>query len=85
MKGCELMSDMYTRYFMFSNEHLKKIKELEAKSGNMNPKLGKVLVAGNYKQYTHMTNNPDTYTSRYSDSKVVLSGDIRKIKYEPAE
>ena len=42
--------DLYTRYFMFSNEHLNKIKELAAKNGDMNPKIGKVLVAGNYKK-----------------------------------
>ena len=51
--------DLYTRYFMFSNEHLNKIKELAIKNGNMNPKLGKVLVCGNYKKYTHMTNDPE--------------------------
>lgn len=75
--------DLYTRYFMFSNEHLKKIKELAVKSGDINPKLGKVLVAGNFKNYTHMTNDPESYSRRYSDARVVLSGDIRKIKYQP--
>lgn len=74
--------DLYTRYFMFSNEHLKKIKELAIKNGDMNPKLGKVLVAGNYKRYTHMTNDPESYSRRYSDARIVVAGDIRKIKYD---
>ncbi len=74
--------DLYMRYFMFSNEHLNKIKELAIKNGDMNPKLGKVLVAGNYKKFTHMTNDPESYSRRYSDARVILSGDIRKIKYE---
>ena len=74
--------DLYTRYFMLSNEHLNIIKELARKNGDMNPKLGKVLVAGNYKKYTHLTNDPESYSRRYSDARVVLSGDIRKIKYE---
>ena len=77
--------DLYTRYFMFSNEHLNKIKELATKNGDMNPKIGKVLVAGNYKKYTHMTNDPESYTRRYSDARIILSGDIRKIKYEVGE
>lgn len=45
-----MASSLYTRYFMFSHEHLNKIKELSIKNGNMNPKLGKVLVAGNFKK-----------------------------------
>lgn len=76
------MADLYTRYFMFSNEHLNKIRELASKNGDMNPKIGKVLVHGNYKKYTFMTNNPDVYSSRYADARIVVSGDIRKIKYE---
>ena len=76
------MTDLYTRYFMFSNEHLNKIKELARKNGEMNPKLGKVLVSGNYKKFTHMTNDPESYCRRYSDARTVVSGDIRKIKYE---
>ena len=57
----------------------------QLKNGNMNPKLGKVLVCGNYKKYTHMTNDPEAYSRRYSDARIILSGDIRKIKYEVGE
>jgi hypothetical protein len=67
---------------MFSNEHLNKIKELAAKNGDRNPSLGKVLVSGNYKKFTHMTNDPESYSRRYSDARIVVAGDIRKIKYE---
>lgn len=75
-------NSLYTRYFMFSNEHLDKIKELAEKNGDKNPKIGKVMVAGNYKKYTYMTCDPETYSQRYSDARIVCSGDIRKIRYE---
>lgn len=80
-----MSNNLYIRYFMFSNEHLNKIKELAIKNGNMNPKLGKVLVSGNFKKYTMLTNDPESYSKRYSDTRIVMSGDIRKIKYEPEE
>lgn len=72
---------LYTRYFMFSYEHYNKIKEMAEKNGERNPQIGKVMVAGNYKRYTFMTRDPETYSSRYSDAKVIMSGDIRKIRY----
>lgn len=72
---------LYTRYFMFSYEHLKKIQELADKNGNKNPQLGKVMVAGNYKRYTFMTRDPESYSQRYGDARVIISGDIRKIRY----
>ena len=80
-----ISNNLYIRYFMFSNEHLNKIKELAIKNGNMNPKLGKVLVSGNFKKYTMLTNDPESYSKRYSDARIVMSGAIRKIKYEPEE
>ena len=51
------------------------------KNGNKNPQLGKVMVAGNYKRYTFMTRDPESYSQRYSDARVIISGDIRKIRY----
>ena len=45
---------LYIRYFMFSYEHYRKIIELADKNGNKNPKIGKVLVTGNYKKYSQM-------------------------------
>ena len=32
-----------------------------------------------------MTNDPEAYSRRYSDARIILSGDITKIKYEVAE
>lgn len=72
---------MYTRYFMFSYEHYQKILQLADKNGVKNPKFGKVMVAGNFKKYTFMTRDPESYSQRYSDARIVMSGDIRKIRY----
>lgn len=77
-----MTNNLYTRYFMFSHEHFNKIKELAEKNGDMNPKLGKVLVSGNFKKYTMLTNDPENYSKRYPDARIIASGDIRKIKYE---
>lgn len=76
-----MAESLYTRYFMFSYEHYNKIREMAEKNGDRNPQIGKVMVAGNYKRYTFMTRDPETYSSRYSDAKVIMSGDIRKIRY----
>lgn len=73
---------MYTRYFMFSMEHLEELKKLADKNGNPNATLGKVLVKGNYKVYTFLTRDPEAYSRRYADAKIVTYGDIRKIKYK---
>lgn len=74
---------MYNRYFMFSQEHLNQIKEVEKKSGNRNYSCGKVLVNGYFKPFTSIVRSPEEY-SRYSDAKIVFSGDIRKAKYKDA-
>lgn len=79
------MADLYSRYFMFSNEHMQKVKDLAKKNGDFNPIFGKVLVGGQYKMYTMLTNDPESYTKRYSDARTVVSGDIRQIKYEAGE
>lgn len=76
-----MAESLYTRYFMFSYEHYNKIREMAEKNGDRNPQIGKVMVAGNYKRYTFMTRDPETYSSRYSDAKIIMSGDIRKIRY----
>jgi hypothetical protein len=65
---------------MFSYEHLSKLKELAEKRGD-NLTLGKVMVNGNFKQYTYLTNNPDAYCQQYGDAKIIKYGDIRKIRY----
>ena len=74
------MTDINFRYFMFSKEHYDKILEIEKKAGN-NYKFGEVIVNGFPKKFTTIVRDPQTYTNRYSDAKVIISGDIRKIKY----
>lgn len=77
-------NDINYRYFMFSKDHYDKIIEIEKKAGN-SYKFGEVLVNGYPKKFTMITRNPETYTQRYGDAKVVISGDIRKIRYsEPS-
>ena len=85
MGGYYIMADLYTRYFMFSQEHMRKTKELARANGDMNPIFGKVLVSGQFKTYTNMTNDPNAYTRRYPDARTLVSGDIRQIKYEAGE
>lgn len=75
------MADLYTRYFLFSQDHYDKVKAIEEKAGNRNYKFGTVLVGGYPKIYTIVTRNPTAYTQRYGDAKIVLSGDIRKVRY----
>ena len=60
----------------------------EAEKGILNNDggpFGSVIVNGYPKKFTMITRNPETYTQRYPDAKVVISGDIRKIRYtEPS-
>ena len=80
------MSDnIYQRYFMFSASHYIKIKETEAKNGNKDYKFGTVIVNGYPKIYTKCTKNPKSYTDVYSDAKILVSGDMRKIRYSDPE
>ncbi len=73
------------RYFMFSQEHYNLTKNIEAKSGNKSYVFGKVYVGGYPKTFTSIVRNPETYTIRYGDAKVICSGDIRNIRYtEPS-
>jgi hypothetical protein len=69
---------------MFSKDHYDKTLSIEKKSGS-NYKFGTVTVNGFPKVFTSITRNPESYTKVYSDAKVVVSGDIRKIRYtEPS-
>jgi hypothetical protein len=70
---------------MFSYEHLQKLEDLAKRNGDLSAKLGKVMVNGNYKKYTFMTTNPEKYSKIYGDARIVLSGDIRKIRYTEPE
>jgi len=70
--------DNYNRYFMFSAEQLRLKKEIESKIGRIFVP-GTIIVNGGKKQYTEMCTNPNS--TRFSDSTIVASGDIRKITY----
>lgn len=69
--------DIYNRIFIFSKEQMKRKKEIEGK----NAKFGTVIVKGSSKPYTEIVRklNPNLP----SDYEIVISGDIRKIKYFP--
>lgn len=73
-------TDINFRYFMFSKEHYDKTLEIEKKAGNKY-KFGTVIVNGYPKVFTGITRNPESYSQRYGDAKVIISGDIRKIRY----
>lgn len=75
------MADLFTRYFLFSQSHYDKIKEIERRAGNVNYKPGTVLVGGYYRPFTSMETRPEKYTQMHGDAKTVLVGDIRKVKY----
>ncbi len=54
-------------------------------SGNKHYKFGTVLVNGYPKMFTSIVRDPNQYSGRYGDAKVVASGDIRKMRYtEPS-
>lgn len=77
--------NIFIRYFMFSHEHFLKMQELEKKAGNRNFQLGNVLVSGTFKKYTYMTRDPESYSKRYPDAKIVQSGDMRKLRFTEYE
>jgi hypothetical protein len=56
------------------------MKALAKKRGDINPKFGTVVVNGVPKQFTAMV--ASITRLRYADSKVLISGDMRAIKYD---
>lgn len=76
------MIDEKEKYFLFSFEQMKQKTEVEAKIGKKY-KTGRVLVKGNYKQYTEISNFP--YNKRFSDTIVVTSGKLSEMKYKDGE
>ena len=69
---------MYNRYFMYSTEE----EELRKKIHGNNVSFGTVFVRGIPKRYTSIVRDPK---DAKADAIVVISGDIRKIKYIPPE
>ena len=78
-------NDINHRYFMYSREHQDKIKEIESKGGNRNYKFGVVYINGTPRTYTSIVRDPNGYTTLYGDAKVLVSGDIRKIRFTEPE
>lgn len=81
MNNSSVTHDINHRYFMFSLTALEQTKEVEVKMGNKNYKPGQVFVSGVGKTFTKIVRDPSAYYSQYPDAKVVISGDIRKIRY----
>jgi hypothetical protein len=75
--------NLYTRTFVFSRAQRDEIFEIEKKAGNRTPKLGQVIVNGVPHQYTEIL--PPGRDSRYSDARILIKGDMRKIKFKTRE
>lgn len=71
------MVDIYERTFIFSKEQMKRKQEIEGK----NAKFGTVTVKGSSKIYTEIVRR--ITPSLPSDYEILITGDIRKIKYFP--
>lgn len=75
------MADIYTRYFAFSQKQMEVRRKIETK-----PKFGTVIVNGSPKVYTDIMTSANQNDKQYPDTIVLISGDIRKIKFtEPSD
>ena len=73
------MSNMYERTFVYSRQQMREITDIETSAGNAKPKFGTVIVKGVSKQYTEIL--PPGRESRYPDARILVTGDMRAIKY----
>lgn len=71
-------SSMYHRYFVYSAEE----EALQIKVHGTNTLFGTVSVRGVPKRYTSIVRDPK---DSKSDAIILISGDIRKIKYTPPQ
>lgn len=71
-------SSMYHRYFVYSAEE----EALQIKVHGRDASFGTVAVRGVPKRYTSIVRDPK---ESKSDAIVLISGDIRKIKYTPPQ
>nr|DAP19576.1 MAG TPA: hypothetical protein [Caudoviricetes sp.] len=76
-------SSIYTRCFVFSQAQRKQIADIAATMGSIQPKIGKVVVNGVYREYTEIVR--DMTQSRYPDAVLVIKGDIREMKFTEPE
>lgn len=68
---------MAIKYFLYSETQLKMRKEVEARMGKKFT-VGHVIVNGVRKPFTELSSSPN---SRFSDAKLVTSGEPTLIKY----
>lgn len=72
------VNDIYTRVFVFSQEQMNEQKRTEEKLGKRyTPK--QVIVNGSPRIYTDIL--LDKTSIRYTDTRIVVVGDIRSLKY----
>lgn len=74
-----MTNNIYYRVFIFSQTQHDKLVEIEKARGASEPKFGTVIVRGSPKVYTAVLISRDNI--RYPDSKVLIEGDIRNIKF----
>lgn len=72
-------NNIYYRVFVFSQTQQDKLIDLEKSRGNVAPVFGRVTVRGSQKTYTDILRSREDI--RYPDSRVLIEGDIRTIKY----
>lgn len=72
-------TNIYHRYFIFSKQQMDTMIDIQKKRGGVAPVFGKVIIKGVPKMYTDIVADPNNI--RYSDAKILVSGDIRTIKY----
>jgi hypothetical protein len=70
------------KYFMFSQDQVKKARELYAKLGKQY-KAVKVLVNGVWKEYSEIVSDPKD--CHFSDAIIVVKTDINKATYTKKE
>lgn len=68
---------MAYKYFFYSTEQMKFMKNIEEKMGRKYT-VGQVIVNGTRKPFTELSSSP---TSRYSDAKIVAQGEEIEFKY----
>lgn len=72
------MNNSRIKYFLFSSQQMKMKVEIEAKIGKKY-RPGTVLVNGNYKQFTEISDTPNS--TRFPDSIIVASGVLSEMRY----
>lgn len=76
-------SSIYTRCFVYSQAQRQQMIDIASAMGTTQPKVGKVVVNGIYREYTEIVR--DMTQCRYSDAILVTKGDIREIQFTEPE